>query len=256
MKVGQRNRNLEKLRSIEKDHIHETKAILKRILATNKNIGQVFAGHGRLINKEQFGRITRELGFSLNPEQLEVVLYYIDPTHQGTVTIDKINRAIQNPSRLDDTVSQDLASRRSPSSASTNLSVSSAGTGLRVERLKEELKKRCLDGKIQEEDFREVVRSQMPYLETTDIDRMVDDALSHKESGRKRADNIVTDIYRRAAAKEYSDYLKPSREYSASNFTINSRIQSGNTHTASQTKDRPQQEPQSPAQSSEGNSHK
>lgn len=254
MKVGQRNRNLEKVRSMDKDHIRETKAVLRRILATNSNLGRALAGQSRAIDKERFGQIARELGFSLDPDQLEVIMYYIDPSHQGTVTVDKISSAIQHPTRLDDSVSRDLESRRSPLSASTHLSESSAGTGLRVERLKAELRRRCVGGKIQEEDFRDAVRSQMPHLGAGEIDRMVDDALSHKETGRKRADNIITDIYKRAAANPLSHETRarPSRDFSASNFTLDSRTQSGKTAALSPSESPAlQRDPKSPVLSSE-----
>ena len=262
MRVSFKNANLEKLKNIGKDKINETKSILKRIISTNKNLKGIIAHQNRIITRERLGEITQELGYSLNRDQVEVMMYYIDPHHHGHITIDKIDAAVRHPGRLEDTISRDIDGTYTINSNSessrkhntnNNRSECSVGTNDRVKILKDELVNRARNGRIREGEFREVVHRMMPHLQTSDVDMIIEEATlgnAHNKRGVVSADNIVDRLYKKNAQREYGYRILMNRSHvrepSSSVFTVNSVIQSGETKPEGRSGEQAVKEPSFP----------
>lgn len=195
-KSALKNHNLQKLRQIDKEIVRETKRKVREMLEQKKNDPQFL---NRLtsdkdctkLDKNKLGGILGSMGYDFDPTQLDILMFYVDPYHQGAVQPRQVEKAAQKAHQLNDNVTEDLQGNYSVSRVSSgtslrsnnsNLSQRSTATQQRVENLATLLKEKTRNGMIPEEDFKSIVKNQMPHLHQNDIDQLVSEAVSRSQN--------------------------------------------------------------------------
>ena len=181
MKTHLKNLNLNRIRNFDKEEVRQTKHLLKKLLSDNLGKSSVLKGlsEKRSLAKEDLKGAMQNLGHPLNENQLDIMMYYINPYHAGKISKDNINKAAGNLQRFDDNVTTDM--RDGVSVASSQLGSvasfkSTASIKNQIDRVKDQLIQKSTKGVIFEPEFRDIISKEFPLLTPNQLDEIVQDS--------------------------------------------------------------------------------
>lgn len=196
MKIHLKNLNLNRLRQYDKEAVRETKHILKNLLVQNMGKPSVLANlsEKKSLDRPELKNALQQLGHNLTEDQVDIMMYYINPYHGGKITKDNINKAAGHLQRFDDNVTTDLrdgvsvASSRLGSVASYR---SAASVNKQVEKVKKELEDKALQGVVSETEFRDVITREFPLLRNDQLDTIVHESAKKPNKPEKIYDEVI-----------------------------------------------------------------
>lgn len=202
--------NLERLRSLDKDEVKKSKNLLKKVLAENAgNFNALKANaKSKSFSRQELAAALSDLGYKgVTEDQVDVMMYYINPYHQGKVSKANIDRAVGRLEHLGDGVTADL--RDGVSVASSQLGSmpsmfesSHSGSIDTIKRRLNEIK--SSNGTVLEKDFRLVIAEELPHLQTDTIDQIVSESMKKPNRPHKIFDEVIPGIVMKSVAWHHS----------------------------------------------------
>lgn len=135
-----------------------------------------------------------QLGHKVTDNQIDVMMFYLNPYHDGKISKSNIEKATRNIDRFEnDRVTADL--RDGVSVASSQLgSLPSVGSRFEIDhlaRVKNRLQEIAVNGKVREDDFRKVVCSELDQLPQEQLDLVVQQAFKVTNNPSKIFDSVL-----------------------------------------------------------------
>lgn len=181
VKAHLKNLNLNKLKALDKEEVRRTKGFLRAVLQANSTNPELLKNFpkGRSLKVDDLREVLGQLGHRVTDDQLNVMMYYINPYNDGKVSRSNIEQATRHVDRLaSDQVTADL--RDGVSVASSVLgsapSLRSKVETEQLERVKRNLEGLAVKGKVREEDFRRVISTELDNLPEEQIDFVIEQA--------------------------------------------------------------------------------
>ena len=181
---------------MDKEEVRRTKKFLKCVLeanSTNPKILKSFPG-GRSLGMQDLREVLGQLGHKVTDNQIDVMMFYLNPYHDGKISKSNIEKATRNIDRFEnDRVTADL--RDGVSVVSSQLgSLPSVGSRFEIDqlaRVKDSLQEIAVNGKVREDDFRKVVCSELDQLPKEQLDLVVQQAFKVTNNPNKIFDSVL-----------------------------------------------------------------